>query len=1217
VSFAPSNTTDVRDFESALAVPSGNAESGYVTVNTISIYRPFLALMRRANPSFLVIRHVLISRWSREYDDANAAEQASKVLDLHRGAVSAIDEMERLVPEVAWRTDEGRARHNIVAVQVRDVTPHRYADDPFGTTIVGYLIVVRDAVVFRVSSSGFKTIAKEDGDELNVYCQAVIELLKYSAAHGGKEHICLRLSDDPTRKGRLAVELARLDRWIQRLGIRIFLGAQEFNAEGFGKLIQDYQNANSENDRLGKVTSLTGGRVAAFDKNYLPLGIVNLPPYLGHVENPDLPGFDKRVRNETHIVTAWTPEVFPALAEYVAAFARNAGRAELVEILRRHKVPTPRQLPPRNGKAQYSSLRDTTFDQLPIDEATRRAERWMTYSDKQVRPVPPDATAEEVADTERDNCLAIRKFEMLRAGEYMFQHRNPTPTVDKYGNHEVQRAGLLDPGAIRGSIKMDWPHKRKVVERDGVLVVSAELELDDDGNPVPWVHAGVSLAHIDDCINRLRRKAEQGPEPRPARPTSGWLRLLRFNRWATTDDGDEARQWEMLPIGQQQSDRAWKARWLIWRPAPDQNEPLADLNLSWKVHEVNARTKRENATWLDRHVGTVREEILVRWAAEALQEAALTALDTQSILSSPDFGQRSRETADRRNKLMDKIATAHERAIQARKAANGYEDTAMIDHNDGNLKEAARKTTRADEKRAEADALDADAARVESELAGLDTTADADLPITTLARLLEAMRRAADKHNGLAPAEIARITQRMFVDWKVSVEKLGLRVTCTARLPLADGSVVELPLDGVVPNTAYRQSTKEPFARIVLQGLLEGRSFDEVASSGSRGTSRAALYIQARKLLTEAGVSTYRTQPLLDHPFGIALQSVWAGLTNERPEQQMWTPAFEQHMRWTYANGNWAKAACPTTHMSAIHRVFAVIRQRPGGIPIHDVAVAAGVNQAFVRRLVTPVSAGQGAHRQWPKLLEWVPDRSGDEVRAFPCPHADCPSPANNRWATDAAMFPETCPVPGEVGGVLCPSCSRLPRLDYGHVPFPAMWHEPVARLTDGNKGSLRTTSLTGRIKVGPVAKVSEAKPAALKIDELASEVGVGRGVIVEILSHYGVNPTLVRGRGSGKRGRSFYDAADARKAISTAFGPNGEWDHIALSTTALRISAAAQRADVTIATIQDAVKTGTLGAHFTRNGHFRFQPDTIDAWVVARSETSKQLADAVEPAPE
>ena len=1182
---------------------TGDIDRDYVVVKTIPIYRSLLELMRRANPTGTALVHVLISRWSRENDADNAAEQASKVLDMHRATVPALEDLLQRVPEVAWRTDDGRAKHNIMTVRVRDVTRDRDVDDPSGRSVIGYLIVVSDAVIFRVSSSGFKSIEKADGDELNPYCQAVIEVLKYAVAVSGEESVCLRLSDDTTRKGRLAVELGRLDRWIERLKIRIFHGSNEYSNEGFGKLILSMQNSHSEENRSEKVKGLTVGKLEAFDKGYLPQGIVNLPPYLGHVDDPNLPGLDKRARDGLHLVTAWDVTVFPALAEYVAAFARGAGRADLVAILRRHRVPTPRQLPPSEGKPRYSSLRDGTFDQLPIEEATVRADRWMTFSNHVVRPVPSDATDRERAAIEGDNRLAIRKFEMLRTGEYSYRYSNPTPTVEKYGEHDVHRDGQLDAGAISGSIAMDWPHKRKLEERDGILVVSDELELDDEGNPVPWAHAGVSLDDIDACIARLHRKALQGPDPRRKGATDQWVRLLRISRWAT-QDGEQACQWEMLPRKNRSADKLWAARWLIWRPAPDQNDPLANLNHSWKADHTNARTKQTDAEWPGRHIGTVRESQLVRWAYEALRDAALSALDTNAVLSSPDFGQRTRETADRRRRLTDQIATVSERAVAARKAAIGYEDTAMIAHSDGNLKEAERKSARADDKRVEAAALEFEAVRMQGELDGIETTAQADLPVTTLARLLEVMRRSADDHEGYVPKEIAGLTHQMFDNWHVSIDRLGLRVACIAHVPLVDGSVVDLPLDGVVPNTAYSQSTKEPFARIVLQGLLDGKTFEEVAASGTRCTSRDALYVQARKLLTAAGVATYRTQALLDHPFGEAIQSVWAGITGERPQKQGWSLAFEEHMRSTYTDGAWAKAACPTTRMPDIHRVFAVIRQRPAGIPINDVAVAAGVDRAFVRRLVTPFASGKGAngHRRWPKMLAWVPGRIGDEVQALRCPHVDCPSPANRRWATLPSMLPETCPDPGEVGGVLCLACSRLPRLDHGHVPFPAAWHEPVARLTAGNRGSLRTTSLTGRIVVQPVAKVAEPKRPMLKTDELAAEFGIGRQIVVKILAHYQIAPTLVRGRGSGTNGLALYDEAEARAAINAAFGPAGEWDRAAVTNSALRISAAAKRANVTIATLKAAVDSKELEAHFTRNGHYRFQPHIVDAWATARA---------------
>lgn len=161
-------------------IPTTRTKADYEDVRGVPIYHLIVAILAQLTEG--AVRHVVVSRWSREGDTVNAAEQATKVLGAQRRLVPAVQRLLDTVPDDAWTTPHGRAAHNIVELRVRDVTPHRFPEDPDGKSVIGYLISIDDTLVFRAAFSGFKTIIKPDGDELSPYQQAVIELLKYAAA---------------------------------------------------------------------------------------------------------------------------------------------------------------------------------------------------------------------------------------------------------------------------------------------------------------------------------------------------------------------------------------------------------------------------------------------------------------------------------------------------------------------------------------------------------------------------------------------------------------------------------------------------------------------------------------------------------------------------------------------------------------------------------------------------------------------------------------------------------------------------------------------------------------------------------------------------------------------------------------------------------------------------------------------------------------------------
>lgn len=1136
----------------------------YTEINSIPIYTPMYMLL-----SMLVggrrVLNALISRWSVQGDFTGSSEQASKTLGAHRRDVPAVEALLASVPDEDWNTAHGRAKHNIVAVTTAHVTPFRSTSDPRGSLVIGYLIFVQDTLFYRVSSSGYKTIDRPDGDVVNPYTQSVIELLKFAVATGdGSERVALRLAEDRTRKGRHLAELTRLNDWLDRLRIRLFYGTQEMDFAGFGRQMEHFTDGDNQKQRDETVAKVTLGILHATHKGLIPMSANNLPPVLQHIEDPDAAGFDRRKRIGTHLAVEWAVEVFPALDAYTRAFARGAGPKELAEILRRYKVPTPRQLPSSDGKIRYSALRDTTFDQLDGPEAGRRALRWLMYGDYRWRPVDDATPEDDRAEIETINALALRKVQLVRSGEFTYVYTNPTPTTDRLGEFEVERARPLDAGRFREVLQFDWPPKRKVVvNADGIAVVTEDLELDEHGNVIAWEYCGCDPEVLDQCMERIRSIGTEGSRRRAEVPAAdATARVLDIDRWTTVEDDGSVRQWEMWCRGTTDNGRAgsrkghWRTRWLLWRPAPQPEVPEADLNLRWSVDHDDAildRSKRKNP---DRHVATVREGALLMSVYEQLRDSLLAVLDEGQPLALAPTGAAAGQRAARHRALLTQADVADGTASENHFAADGAEKVALLQLGKGNDAEYERMTAMACRLRAEADEKEATARELRATAEKLADVEEADISVTNVAHLLELMRRAAAEADGYLPQHLASMIGGQFSQWRARVVDVMVEWSCTARLPLVDGRWVTLELTGEVANTSYGHNARGEGAEgkrhraQLLRQLFAGRSLDQIAVDGefaNRSTTRESLYRSARKGLCESGLASTMAGVILDHPHTAAIVAVNAALTNERPASYEWGPAFEQHMKSIYCDDNrrWAKAACPTSHSLSILRVFEVLRQHPTGVGVSDVAAAADVTSDFIAGLVTNNRNGKDAVA-WPQMLDWVDGHTGRAVKALACPHRDCT--AKNGWATIPVFLPETCPEPGGVGGVLCPYCSRVPRTDMARIVFPSAWKQPIAAAVDGRHGA-RKGSITEVVQLPQVPNVQAFEPP-VRIEDLVAEFGWSRATIKRILTSVGVH--AVRARGAGAHGVLLYPPA-ARTALAAwaESDPEADGSAVRLATLA------------------------------------------------------------------
>lgn len=758
----------------------------YETINTVPVFQPLLWRLRERDWWGEPLADLLVSRYSLQGEGVQ--EQLSKVLSLHSRSVPAAAKVLQEIPEEAWDTQAARDRYGIIPIRVRDVMDERRAEEPGGTVVIGHLLRMDSLLVFRTASSGYKGIQMADGEQRNPFTQAVIELLKLLRATMPNAPLTLRMSEDTTRKGRLAHELARLDEWVQRLSIAVYLGTSPMPPGMFGKLVSSVQNNSAEIDRRSNVARMIKGALQAATKGNLPVRSLGLPPGLHHKEDPTLSSRDPRVKDGAHFVVEWDVKVGPALADYMRAYAQGASGPVLAEVLRDHRFPTSTVSYGVDGKQHHPSVPGTTFDQLPPTTAAERARELMLSRGYHYTPVPPEASDEERAQIERNNQLALRKFTLLRNGTYLWMTTNPTPDEDRYGEFEVERYGPLDPGRIFVDVSYEWPSKPVLTRNDaGLFVVTAELERGTDGELIPWTHLGCDPDDIDAAIERVigrsikgRRGSRQVSEPR----------LLTIERWADTAADGTVRQYDLVPRIGEAEPHPLRYRMLVSRLAARPEDPLFNLNVDWSKVRYGLTAA---AAWDPkediRREATLREEAIVAWVADTL-EAEMSAI-LENDLEVRAIGSR---TSNRRlARLTAALEEAQLNERRLRKRAEGYLDMAADARaNNDHATELAHRQ-RCEELRDEAD----DVARLITELQ-TDIAQDDDSGVNTLqldvrsvAHLIAILRRCAVELGGIGPQELNELLAHTFCNWRLVPDGALVQASCVARLATAE--------DGVTP----------------------------------------------------------------------------------------------------------------------------------------------------------------------------------------------------------------------------------------------------------------------------------------------------------------------------------------------------------------------------------------------------------------------------------
>ena len=1087
------------------------------------VYRPFLQRLTDTGIFLDAVRADCIARKSDE-TTALALEQAGKAFAVMARTEPDLQELLERHAIESWLDPEVRAELNVIDLRLCDITPLRFTDGTrHGTEIIGHLLAVGTVAVLIVANSGFTSIYDPEKHRRNPYAELVIQLLKATRQAAGEEaELRLRLANDRTRKGRLAVELGRMDDFRARLRFGLWYGGEEMTVHAWQRLIESLTNENNENQRTTTVTNFLTGRLSAISGGNLPAAEANLPMLLRHHTDPHEVGLDQRVRTSGgHLVTCHAVEIQPALREYLTAFASGASDRELAVILRKHRVPTPSQTTSRkkNGQRRTSAQRDTTYDRIPFTEAIKRARRWIIHQDHRLAPLPSGGDEQ----VELSNRLAVRKLQLVAEGRGTLTWKNPTPTETRYdstgGTAEVKRTSSFDDGHLEPDFEIGFPHQRVLTTKScwidatgaphdrsdapselrevDVQVVTNELVLDEHGEPVPWTGWGIDATVIWLAAERLW---ERHTAASPATHTNGRAhhdRLLgRIEGWWVDEDGERTAQWQLWRRGSTQhtNQQVFRHRWLIWRDRTEALDEHGTVTAWSPLHDGLANKSVSDASrdYTTHHVATFNERHVLLQLVEAMKGAVRSYLDGDLELQSPATADREVRLAAKRAAIQTELDSLVGQAAAAKQAIK-----------DADLMAARAAAKDQTQKAAEYD-RDSQAATIDHDRllaltiekdAALDRVDDNQIDevfgpdaFCTVADLIALLAKAAQadwatrRGPGELPADLARLVAAMFTDWTVSRPEPDADGTsrgawaCSWMLTMCDGTVRSLPLSGTWTNTKHGIGAKNGVdAEIVRRMLVDGATYDEITKDLVVATSKAALWAnRVRPLLTQWGLPTSLRAPLYDNPSPTTKQIVAVRLGGApRLATPRWTRGLEDHLAATYdgtRRTRWNESAVPTD-TTAMHTVFEMVAQHPAaGVAQIDLAAAQHGGDVVAKTMITPV-AGKKATQ--PQMLRW---RDTGVVGLLPCPHADCGVPGS--YADFLLYLPETTPgTDGSIGGVLCRACRRLPRTDMAEVRFTEDYLD-LGRLSGSGyrqKGASIAEGITHRLQELTVAAVPAA----------------------------------------------------------------------------------------------------------------------------------------------
>lgn len=340
--------------------------------------------------------------------------------------------------------------------------------------------------------------------------------------------------------------------------------------------------------------------------------------------------------------------------------------------------------------------------------------------------------------------------------------------------------------------------------------------------------------------------------------------------------------------------------------------------------------------------------------------------------------------------------------------------------------------------------------RLEDELRQLESDAEhsADIDLSVPATLAGVLLGYAGHP---APIEINQLLRRHGLDTTLRLEvdpSNSRRVvwSVTLTFDLADGTPTELQLNGTLRNFRRDQApekTTEQLAGALAEDFLHhGHALDRLTTR--YGITRPYTVDLLRSWLIGHGVDKRGLRgAIVDLPSDMTETrlALWSVLSGDPLAGQQLQPLCRK-LDATYLGdlhhpNAYVRTDCTIARRALNAMVDALPASGTDGVDVAALARAIGTTQTEINQLCGDTANAGRTDGRYAGIL--VRDKLNSRIlRMRPCPHRDCDAAPGHRWLSYYLPVPETA----DYNGLICPSCHRLPDLDFADLRLPASYFD-------------------------------------------------------------------------------------------------------------------------------------------------------------------------------
>lgn len=966
------------------------------------VYLPLAAKLPVVQPD-----QIIASRFSKSGDEAGAAGQRDATFKTLQGDPDVA--LLRQIPEEAWdpkRPDVGQV-HGVTWLHLDDLHDSLHRRTPVAA------VVARGRTVFLslMLSATDSHIVRPDGSRENGATWLYVSLLNHYV--GAK---VIRWAEDLNRAARSKVGWALVMDTCLRKHTRMGFGHATYSLSDQGdRITLGVLTTLTSEDDMARRMHLTGKRVAKLDAGGAAVPVAGMPRGWVHAEDQ----YGRRVKdNNMGFVPLAVPAMAPVLQELYTRYARGATYQSLAPLLTEFEEQglVVRRDPcnPGNSYKGLSSAgpgrkHDAVMPFFYIKESKPAKAPTLEAIEAYLSGAAP----EDVFDI--PTRLYIARIELVRTGFYFRRLQNDIVGIGEKG--------------VDGYI----PEMSDDEHEKGAFYVVSERwpwPTGEDGKPLE--RFGVPDDVLRKCAARMLKKLHEPRRPKGGRNRrDGQRRLLQnLQPWTVPVEDDASRyadgptQWGVRARTQKSGKNIIR---VMHRPAHETGE--------WKylpgaASASLAEVLQSVSTQLDR-----RARLLLDPAAVATVRLTDPEPEPTRLLD--------REV----KKLAAEVDGLEETNKGLRAMAAIAQNSCDMGSRDKFLQDAGENDSHISIKQADIAALQLRVANLQAQPSS--NQAEGDLNVW--AYLVVVLERAAKNH-GVGSYRDGQLCDRTFESWRFVPEDESISWSCTAQLPLTDGTTAAVPLSGRVRNiSAPRQEQRGQMAHDIF---AEGLSVDEVATRV--GCRRRAVYDRyVMPWLRDNGITATGAKcSLVDHPLGMVRQVVWAVATKQDTTKFAATRGYVEAITELYFDPKaaWGGTAVPddtTRTQRALNVLASSGVDRLAGLAVRDLAQILECTEKEVRDLARPRARKYGFIR--PRFLEYTGHQK-DRVRLLTCPH-------DGEAADHVAFFLE---VAASGYGVLCRTCRRTPNSseEWTRRSFPE-WYVVTSWTHVGGKGSIMESPRT------------------------------------------------------------------------------------------------------------------------------------------------------------